>query len=46
MSVLGIHPNTLNYRLVRIENIVGARLDEAGSAAKLDIAIKLRSSSR
>ncbi|WP_175864027.1 PucR family transcriptional regulator [Burkholderia cepacia] len=41
-SVLGIHPNTLNYRLERIENIVGARLDDAGWISKLDIAIKLR----
>ncbi|MCF1369296.1 helix-turn-helix domain-containing protein [Burkholderia cenocepacia] len=41
-SVLGIHPNTLNYRLERIENILGARLDDAGWISKLDIAIKLR----
>ncbi|WP_232064325.1 PucR family transcriptional regulator [Paraburkholderia dioscoreae] len=43
-SVLGIHPNTLNYRLERIENILGARLDDAGWVSKLDIAIKLRGS--
>ncbi|MGU7772922.1 PucR family transcriptional regulator [Burkholderia sp. MR1-5-21] len=41
-SVLGIHPNTLNYRLERIENILGARLDDTGWISKLDIAIKLR----
>ncbi|MFJ1211667.1 PucR family transcriptional regulator [Burkholderia pyrrocinia] len=41
-SVLGIHPNTLNYRLERIENILGARLDDAGWISKLDMAIKLR----
>ncbi|RQQ45081.1 PucR family transcriptional regulator [Burkholderia stagnalis] len=43
-SVLGIHPNTLNYRLERIENILGARLDDAGWISKLDMAIKLRGS--
>ncbi|WP_236027197.1 MULTISPECIES: PucR family transcriptional regulator [Burkholderia] len=42
-SVLGIHPNTLNYRLERIENMLGARLDDAGWISKLDIALKLRS---
>ena len=45
-SVLGIHPNTLNYRLDRIENILGARLDDASWISKLDIAIKLRGSTR
>jgi carbohydrate diacid regulator len=45
-SVLGIHPNTLNYRLERIENILGARLDDASWISKLDIAIKLRGSTR
>ena len=45
-SVLGIHPNTLNYRLERIENILGARLDDPGWISKLDIAIKLRGSTR
>ncbi|MFP3562859.1 PucR family transcriptional regulator [Paraburkholderia sp. SIMBA_030] len=45
-SVLGIHPNTLNYRLERIENILGARLDDAGWVSKLDIAIKLRGSTK
>ena len=45
-SVLGIHPNTLNYRLERIENILGARLDDASWISKLDIAIKLHGSTR
>ena len=45
-SVLGIHPNTLNYRLDRIENILGARLDDASWVSKLDIAIKLRRSTK
>jgi carbohydrate diacid regulator len=45
-SVLGIHPNTLNYRLERIENILGARLDDASWISKLDIAIKLHGSAR
>jgi sugar diacid utilization regulator len=45
-SVLGIHPNTLNYRLERIETILGARLDDASWVSKLDIAIKLRGSTR
>ncbi|WP_438390168.1 PucR family transcriptional regulator [Caballeronia sp. DA-9] len=41
-SVLDIHPNTLNYRLERIEKLLGADLDDAGWLAKLDVAIKLR----
>jgi sugar diacid utilization regulator len=45
-SVLGIHPNTLNYRLERIENILGARLDDASWVSKLDIAIKLCGSTK
>ncbi|WP_321881804.1 PucR family transcriptional regulator [Burkholderia cepacia] len=45
-SVLGIHPNTLNYRLERIENMLGARLDDASWIAKLDIALKLRTSAK
>lgn len=42
-GVLGIHPNTLNHRLERIEAILGACLDESGWIAKLDIALKLYS---
>ena len=45
-SELGIHPNTLNYRLDRIESLLGASLDDAGWVSKLDLAIKLRASSR
>lgn len=45
-SVLGIHPNTLNYRLERIENMLGACLDDAGWISKLDIALKLRNSAK
>ena len=45
-SVLGIHPNTLNYRLERIENILGASLDDASWISKLDIAVKLHGSTK
>ncbi|QWA09288.1 helix-turn-helix domain-containing protein [Sodalis ligni] len=41
-SVLGIHPNTLNYRLERIEKLLGARLDDVGWTTKLYVALKLR----
>ena len=41
-DVLGIHPNTLNHRLERIESLVGANLQDAGWVAKLHIALKLR----
>jgi carbohydrate diacid regulator len=41
-DVLGIHPNTLNHRLERIETLLGARLDEAGWIAKLHVAVRLR----
>ena len=41
-DVLGIHPNTLNHRLGRIEALLGARLDEASWIAKLHIAVRLR----
>lgn len=40
-AALGIHPNTLDHRLERIENILGARLDDAAWIAKLEIALKL-----
>lgn len=39
---LGIHPNTLNYRLGRIEEILGANLSDIGWMAKLHVAIQLR----
>lgn len=41
-SALGIHPNTLNYRIDRIENLLGASLDDVSWTAKLNVALKLR----
>lgn len=41
-SALGIHPNTLNYRLARLESILGAKLDHPGWISKLDLVIQLR----
>jgi len=41
-AALDIHPNTLNYRLERIETLLGARLDEVGWLAKLHTALRLR----
>ena len=41
-DVLGIHPNTLNHRLERIESLLGAKLDDASWIAKLHVAVKLR----
>ena len=41
-DALGIHPNTLNHRLERIETLLGARLDEASWIAKLHVAVRLR----
>jgi sugar diacid utilization regulator len=40
-DILGIHPNTLNNRLERIETLLGARLDDAAWIAKLHVATKL-----
>jgi len=40
-AALDIHPNTLNYRLERIEILLGARLDEVGWLAKLHTALRL-----
>lgn len=45
-SALGIHPNTLNYRLARIESILGAQLDNPGWISKLDLVIQLHRLSR
>jgi sugar diacid utilization regulator len=39
---LGVHPNTLSYRLGRIEEILGARLDDASWQAMLHVALQLR----
>lgn len=41
-AALDIHPNTLNYRLERIEAVLGAKLDEVGWLAKLHTALRLR----
>lgn len=40
-DVLGIHPNTLNHRLERIEALLGAELDDARWIAKLHVAVRL-----
>lgn len=39
---LGIHPNTLDYRLGRIEELLCASLDDADWVSRLDIALRLR----
>jgi sugar diacid utilization regulator len=39
---LNIHPNTLSYRLERIETILGARLDDIGWLSRLHAALRLR----
>lgn len=39
---LGIHPNTLDYRLGRVEELLGARLADADWVNRLDIALRLR----
>lgn len=41
-TALGIHPNTLNYRIERIEGLLGASLDHVEWVSKLDVALKLR----
>nr|WP_230954589.1 helix-turn-helix domain-containing protein [Burkholderia cepacia] len=41
-AALDIHPNTLDHRLERVENITGAKLDDAAWIARLEIALKLR----
>lgn len=41
-NVLGIHPNTLNYRLGRVENLLGADLNDINWVSRLDAALKLR----
>jgi carbohydrate diacid regulator len=44
-SILGIHPNTLNYRLERIQEIAGGSLEDPAWLAKLYVAIRLRKDS-
>ncbi len=39
---LGIHLNTLNYRIIRIETLLGAELDAPSWIARLFIALNLR----
>ncbi|MFG7960911.1 PucR family transcriptional regulator [Pseudomonas aeruginosa] len=39
---LGIHPNTLDYRLGRVEELLGASLADADWVGRLDIAVRLR----
>lgn len=41
-GALGIHPNTLNYRLERIESLLGAELSSLSWLARLHIAMRLR----
>jgi carbohydrate diacid regulator len=41
-SILGIHPNTLNYRLERIQEITGGSLEDPAWLANLYVAIRLR----
>jgi carbohydrate diacid regulator len=43
--VLGIHPNTLNYRLERIQEIAGGSLADPAWLAKLYVATRLRKDS-
>ena len=43
---LGIHPNTLNNRIERIESLLGAKLDDVDWLAKLGLALELRRSSQ
>ncbi len=41
-GALNIHPNTLSYRLERIETLLGARLDDIGWLSRLYAALRLR----
>lgn len=41
-SALGIHPNTLVYRLERIESLLGGRLDDLRWMSQLHLALRLR----
>jgi carbohydrate diacid regulator len=44
-SVLGIHPNTLNYRLERVQEITGGSLEDPAGLAKRYVAVRLRKGS-
>ncbi|MDQ7980962.1 helix-turn-helix domain-containing protein [Paraburkholderia sp. SARCC-3016] len=41
-ATLGIHPNTLNYRLERIEALLGAELDAPAWITRIFVALNLR----
>jgi sugar diacid utilization regulator len=41
-AALKVHPNTLSYRLERIENLLGASLDSTAWVAKLHTALRLQ----
>ncbi|MCE4556835.1 PucR family transcriptional regulator [Roseateles cellulosilyticus] len=41
-AALDIHTNTLNYRLGRVEDLLGIKLDDLDQASKLNIALTLR----
>lgn len=41
-GALNIHPNTLSYRLERIESLLGAQLDDIGWLSRLHSALRLR----
>ena len=41
-EALGIHPNTLDYRLERIQSVLGVELNNVGWIAKLQTALRLR----
>jgi len=41
-GALNIHPNTLSYRLERIETLLGAQLDDIGWLTRLHAALRLR----
>lgn len=43
-AALGIHPNTLDYRLERITTLLGVGLDDVSWIAKLQIALRLQGS--
>lgn len=45
-QALSIHPNTLTYRLDRIQSLLGGRLDDVGWLARLHAALRLRRMAR